>query len=92
LNEIKPKSNLSEPLFKKENKMKKLVQISLAIVLTFTFLMGVFQLTRDVWTNVGWNSGTSASAPQGEQFAGCTFCGLLGDPGVTPYVGWNSGI
>lgn len=72
--------------------MKKLVQISLAIVLTFTLLIGVIQVTRDVWINVGWNSGVSASAPQGEQFALCTLCGLKVDPGVSPYVGWNSGI
>lgn len=73
--------------------MKKLVQISLAIVLTFTLLIGVIQVTRDVWINVGWNSGpTSASAPQGEQFALCTLCTLNVDPGVSPSVGWNSGL
>lgn len=73
--------------------MKKLVQISLAIVLTFTLLIGVIQVTRDVWINVGWNSGpTSASAPQSEQFALCTLCTLKVDPGVSPSVGWNSGL
>lgn len=72
--------------------MKKIVQISLAIVLTFTLLVGVIQVTRDVWINVGWNSGVSASAPQAEQFAGCTLCGLIVDPGDSPSVGWNSGI
>ena len=72
--------------------MKKIVQISLAIVLTFTLLIGVIQVTRDVWINVGWNSGVSASAPQAEQLALCTLCGLKVDPGVSPYVGWNSGI
>lgn len=72
--------------------MKKVFQISLAIVLTFTLLMGVFQVTRDVWIYVGWNSGVSASAPQAEQFALCTLCGLIVDPGVSPSVGWNSDI
>lgn len=71
--------------------MKKFVQISLAIVLTFTLLIGVIQVTRDVWINVGWNSGVSASAPQGEQFAGCGIC-LLPDRYVSPSVGWNSDI
>lgn len=72
--------------------MKKIVQISLAIVVTFTLLMGVFQFTRDVWINVGWNGGISASAPQSEQVALCTLCGLTIDPGVSPAVGWNSDI
>jgi hypothetical protein len=72
--------------------MKKFVQISLAIVLTFTLLIGVIQVTRDVWINVGWNSGVSASAPQSQQLALCTLCGLIVDPGVSPSVGWNSGI
>lgn len=72
--------------------MKKFVQISLAIVVTFTLLLGVIQVTRDVWTNVGWNSSPSASALQGEQLAVCTLCGLTVDPGVSPSVGWNSDI
>jgi hypothetical protein len=72
--------------------MKKLVQISLAIVLTFTLFVGVIQVTRDAWTNVGWNSGASASAPQGEQFAGCTLCLQLTDDYDNPNVGWNSRI
>jgi hypothetical protein len=72
--------------------MKKFVQFSLAIVLTFTLLIGVIQVTRDVWINVGWNSGVSASAPQSQQVALCTLCGLIVDPGVSPSVGWNSGI
>lgn len=72
--------------------MKKFVQISLAIVLTFTLLLGVIQVTRDVWINVGWNSGVSASVPQSQQFALCTLCGLKVDPGVSPSVGWNSDI
>lgn len=72
--------------------MKKIVQISLAIVLTFTLLIGVIQVTRDVWINVGWNSGVSASAPQSQQVALCTLCSLVVDPGVSPSVGWNSGF
>lgn len=72
--------------------MKKIVQISLAIVVTFTLLIGVIQITRDVWMNVGWNSGASASVPQSEQFAGCTSCLRLPDGYVSPSVGWNSGI
>jgi hypothetical protein len=71
--------------------MKKIVQILLAIVVTFTLLIGVFQLTRDVWTNVGWNGGVSASAPQSEQFAACRLCAVP-DPFVFPSVGWNSGV
>jgi hypothetical protein len=69
--------------------MKRIVQISLAIVVTFTLLIGVFQLSRDVWTNVGWNGGASASAQQSEQLAVCRLC-VAPNPYVTPYVGWNS--
>lgn len=72
--------------------MKRIIRISLAIVVTFTLLIGMFQLAPDVWLNVGWNSGVSASAPQSQHIAGCTLCGLIADPGVSPYVGWNSGI
>lgn len=71
--------------------MKRIVQILLAIVVTFTLLIGVFQLTRDVWTNVGWNGGVSASAPQSEQFAACGLC-VVPDRYVSPSVGWNSGV
>lgn len=72
--------------------MKRIVQIFLALVVTFSLLVGVFQLAPDSWVNVGWNSGVSASAPQGEHFAACTLCGLKVDPGVFPNVGWNSRI
>jgi hypothetical protein len=71
--------------------MKRIVQILLALVVTFSLLIGVFQLSRDVWTNVGWNGGVSASAPQSEQFAACTRC-VVPDPFDTPNVGWNSGV
>ena len=72
--------------------MNKFLQISLAIVVTFTFLLGMFQLTSDAWINVGWNGGISTTSSRNVQVADCTLCGLKVDREVMPYVGWNSGI
>jgi hypothetical protein len=66
--------------------MKKLFQISLMLVVTIVLMAGAIQLAADSWMDVGWNSGVSASAPQGERFAACTLYGFIADPDV----GWNS--
>jgi hypothetical protein len=72
--------------------MKKFVQISLAIVVAFSLVIGIIQLVPDVTTNVGWNGRYGTTQSESLQVAGCNSCILLPGSETAPNVGWNSGV
>lgn len=68
--------------------MKKLIQISLVVVIAITLVAGLV-LAPDVWVNVGWNTRSNSAQSQSLQVAGCNFC-KVAPPDVLPNVGWNT--
>jgi len=83
-----PESPGCQKLFAKDKKMKKLLQISIVLVLALVLIVGLFQIgigselpsARNA-CRVGWNTRTG----------NCLALGIgVGGPIYMPSVGWNT--
>ena len=68
--------------------MKKLIQISIVLVIAFALIVGLFQVAGGSSLagggnacRVGWNTRTGACLAVAPSYEG---------PGIKPLVGWNS--